>query len=233
MRNCPPCALHCVQPSNEAELCNAVATAIAIDDQPSCFRFPRGNGIGADFSQNGVAKNHKGTPWEVSAGCLLPDGCRGLTAGECKVLMSAQFCHIDVSGKDFLACIPAWMGDAHEDDVDDGECCVDRQGSGEEGRQGRRVRGLRHHGQQCTRGSRDACEERCHSNCRRHEVRAVIRRQICLGVHKCLCKLAWKIWQCYPVRHSLPDVRDRCCTKDVREAVCLSAGSASPWICGY
>ena len=56
-----------MQPSNEAELCNAVATAIAIDDQPSCFRFPRGNGIGADFGQNGVAKNHKGTPWEVSA----------------------------------------------------------------------------------------------------------------------------------------------------------------------
>ena len=55
-----------MQPSNEAELCNAVATAIAIDDQPSCFRFPRGNGIGADFGQNGVAKNHKGTPWEVS-----------------------------------------------------------------------------------------------------------------------------------------------------------------------
>lgn len=54
-----------VQPSNEAELCNAVATAIAIDDQPSCFRFPRGNGLGVDFSEYGVAKNFKGTPWEV------------------------------------------------------------------------------------------------------------------------------------------------------------------------
>ena len=45
-----------------------MATAIAIDDQPSCFRFPRGNGIGVDFNEYGVAKNHKGTPWEV--GCL-------------------------------------------------------------------------------------------------------------------------------------------------------------------
>ena len=54
-----------MQPSNEAELCNAVATAIAIDDQPSCFRFPRGNGLGVDFKEYGVAKNHKGTPWEV------------------------------------------------------------------------------------------------------------------------------------------------------------------------
>ena len=70
-----------VQPSNEAELCNAVATAIAIDDQPSCFRFPRGNGLGVDFAEYGVAKNHKGTPWEVSPGlppygnCMRALGC--------------------------------------------------------------------------------------------------------------------------------------------------------------
>jgi len=52
-------------PSNEAELCNALATAIAIDDRPSCFRFPRGNGIGVDLAAYGVAPNLKGTPWEV------------------------------------------------------------------------------------------------------------------------------------------------------------------------
>lgn len=62
---CVNLAFCCTQPSNEAELCNAVATAIAIDDQPSCFRFPRGNGLGVDLAQYGVAKNHKGTPWEV------------------------------------------------------------------------------------------------------------------------------------------------------------------------
>jgi deoxyxylulose-5-phosphate synthase len=53
-------------PSNEAELCNAVATSIAIEDGPSCFRFPRGNGIGVDLEAYGVNKKTlKGTPWEV------------------------------------------------------------------------------------------------------------------------------------------------------------------------
>lgn len=54
------------QPSNEAELCNAVATAVAIDDQPSCLRFPRGNGVGADFAAYGVSEKLKGTPWQVT-----------------------------------------------------------------------------------------------------------------------------------------------------------------------
>lgn len=53
-------------PSNEAELCNAVATSIAIDDRPSCFRFPRGNGVGVNLEDWGVNPiTFKGTPWEV------------------------------------------------------------------------------------------------------------------------------------------------------------------------
>ena len=55
----------CAQPSNEAELCNAVATSVAIDDQPSCLRFPRGNGLGVDFAAYGVSEKLKGTPWQV------------------------------------------------------------------------------------------------------------------------------------------------------------------------
>lgn len=47
-------------PSDEAELMHMVATAAAIDDRPSCFRFPRGNGIGAV-----LPLNNKGTPIEV------------------------------------------------------------------------------------------------------------------------------------------------------------------------
>ena len=70
-----------MQPSNEAELCNAVATAIAIDDQPSCFRFPRGNGIGVDFKEYGVAPNHKGTPWEVRGPSYLH--CSALLLTHC------------------------------------------------------------------------------------------------------------------------------------------------------
>lgn len=47
-------------PSDEAELCHMVATAAAIDDRPSCFRYPRGNGIGVP-----LPPNYKGTPLEV------------------------------------------------------------------------------------------------------------------------------------------------------------------------
>lgn len=47
-------------PSDEAELIHMVATAIAIDDRPSCFRFPKGKGIGAL-----LPLNYKGTPLEV------------------------------------------------------------------------------------------------------------------------------------------------------------------------
>ncbi|KXZ53802.1 hypothetical protein GPECTOR_6g720 [Gonium pectorale] len=48
-------------PSNEAELINMVATCAAIDEAPSCFRFPRGNGLGLDLAQYGITKDLKGT----------------------------------------------------------------------------------------------------------------------------------------------------------------------------
>ena len=48
-------------PADEAELIHMVATAAAIDDRPSCFRFPRGNGVGVPLPHN-----NKGTPIEVS-----------------------------------------------------------------------------------------------------------------------------------------------------------------------
>lgn len=47
-------------PSDEAELFHMVATAAAIDDRPSCFRYPRGNGIGV-----GLPLGNKGIPLEV------------------------------------------------------------------------------------------------------------------------------------------------------------------------
>ena len=52
-------------PSNEAELINMIATAVAIDDRPSCFRYPRGNGIGVDLAAHGITKDLKGVPLEV------------------------------------------------------------------------------------------------------------------------------------------------------------------------
>ena len=71
LHTCPPPATCSAQPSNEAELCNA--------------------GIGADFGENGVAKNHKGTPWEVSAGHLLP-GCSARLSNVAPLL--AQLCTV-------------------------------------------------------------------------------------------------------------------------------------------
>lgn len=55
-------------PSDEAELINMVATAAAIDDKPSCFRFPRGNGIGVDLAAEGITTDLKGTPMEIGKG---------------------------------------------------------------------------------------------------------------------------------------------------------------------
>lgn len=58
-------------PSDEAELMHMVATAAAIDDRPSCFRFPRGNGIGV-----ALPSNNKGTPIEIGKGRILMEGTR-------------------------------------------------------------------------------------------------------------------------------------------------------------
>eukprot|EP00878_Enallax_costatus_P000400 GHUV01000488.1.p1 GENE.GHUV01000488.1~~GHUV01000488.1.p1 ORF type:complete len:739 (+),score=252.51 GHUV01000488.1:855-3071(+) len=64
----------CMAPSNEADLIHMVATAVAIDDRPSCFRFPRGNGIGVDLAAEGITKDLKGTPLEVGRGIVRRQG---------------------------------------------------------------------------------------------------------------------------------------------------------------
>src|SRR5262249_24847294 len=48
----------------EAELFHMVATAAAINDRPSAFRFPRGEGVG-------VALPERGTPLEIGKGRVL------------------------------------------------------------------------------------------------------------------------------------------------------------------
>nr|WCO04829.1 1-deoxy-D-xylulose 5-phosphate synthase [Salvia miltiorrhiza]WCO04830.1 1-deoxy-D-xylulose 5-phosphate synthase [Salvia miltiorrhiza]WCO04831.1 1-deoxy-D-xylulose 5-phosphate synthase [Salvia miltiorrhiza]WCO04832.1 1-deoxy-D-xylulose 5-phosphate synthase [Salvia miltiorrhiza]WCO04833.1 1-deoxy-D-xylulose 5-phosphate synthase [Salvia miltiorrhiza] len=58
-------------PSDEAELFNMVATAAAIDDRPSCFRYPRGNGIGVE-----LPPGNKGKPLEIGKGRILIEGER-------------------------------------------------------------------------------------------------------------------------------------------------------------
>ncbi|CAL5395614.1 unnamed protein product [Camellia sinensis] len=59
-------------PSDEAELLHMVATAAAIDDRPSCFRYPRGNGVGVE-----LPPGNKGIPLEgVGKGRILIEGER-------------------------------------------------------------------------------------------------------------------------------------------------------------
>ncbi len=55
--------------ADEAELVHMVATAAAIDDRPSAFRFPRGEGVGVDMPE-------RGRPLEIGRGRVLREGAR-------------------------------------------------------------------------------------------------------------------------------------------------------------
>uniref|UniRef100_A0A161XX25 1-deoxy-D-xylulose-5-phosphate synthase n=1 Tax=Daucus carota subsp. sativus TaxID=79200 RepID=A0A161XX25_DAUCS len=70
-------------PSCETELMHMVATAAAIDDRPSCFRYPRGNGIGSI-----LPPNNKGTPLEVGKGRVIREGSRVAVLGYGTIVQS-------------------------------------------------------------------------------------------------------------------------------------------------
>ncbi len=55
--------------ADEAELVHMVATAAAIDDGPSAFRFPRGEGVGVELPERGV-------PLEIGKGRIIAQGAR-------------------------------------------------------------------------------------------------------------------------------------------------------------
>ncbi|MEM8630686.1 MAG: 1-deoxy-D-xylulose-5-phosphate synthase [Pseudomonadota bacterium] len=55
--------------ADEAELVHMVATAAALDDRPSAFRFPRGEGVGVDLPERGV-------PMEIGKGRIVREGRR-------------------------------------------------------------------------------------------------------------------------------------------------------------
>src|SRR6185503_18975722 len=69
-------------PSDELELMHIVATAAEIDDRPSAFRYPRGEGIG-------LALPERGTPVPIGKGRVLREGTSiailsyGTRLGEC------------------------------------------------------------------------------------------------------------------------------------------------------
>ena len=60
-------------PSDEAELCHAIATAASYDELPLAFRYPRGNGVGVDMAAAGVV-NWKGRVLEIGKGRVLREG---------------------------------------------------------------------------------------------------------------------------------------------------------------
>ena len=55
--------------ADEAELVHMVATAAAIDDGPSAFRFPRGEGVGVEMPERGV-------PLEIGKGRIIKEGTK-------------------------------------------------------------------------------------------------------------------------------------------------------------
>ncbi len=88
-------------PSDEAELMHAVATAAAIDDRPSAFRYPRGEGFGVDLPA-------RGTPWEIGKGRILREGSR------VAILALGSRLHDALTAADELAArgFPATVADA-------------------------------------------------------------------------------------------------------------------------
>jgi 1-deoxy-D-xylulose-5-phosphate synthase len=55
--------------ADEAELVHMVATAASINDRPSAFRFPRGEGVGVELPEVGV-------PLEIGKGRMIAEGKR-------------------------------------------------------------------------------------------------------------------------------------------------------------
>jgi 1-deoxy-D-xylulose-5-phosphate synthase len=55
--------------ADEAELVHMVATAAAIDDRPSSFRYPRGDGVGVEMPE-------KGEPLAIGKGRVVREGTK-------------------------------------------------------------------------------------------------------------------------------------------------------------
>ena len=56
-------------PSDEAELVHMIATSVAIDDAPSSFRYPRGDGVGVELPE-------RGSVLEIGKGRIVREGTK-------------------------------------------------------------------------------------------------------------------------------------------------------------
>ncbi|KAL7097383.1 hypothetical protein ACP275_10G141400 [Erythranthe tilingii] len=96
-------------PSDEADLMHMIATSVAIDDRPSCLRYPRGNGVGVT-----LPLNNKGTPLEIGKGRILRKGNRVAILGFGTIVQNClaaadilqEVCGIFVSVADARFCKP-------------------------------------------------------------------------------------------------------------------------------
>ena len=82
----------CMAAADEAELVHMVATAVAIDDRPSAFRYPRGEGVGVDLPEVGqVLEIGKGRVMrEGSTIAILSYGTRLAEAMKAADMLAAQ-----------------------------------------------------------------------------------------------------------------------------------------------
>ena len=84
--------------ADEAELMHMVATAAAIDDRPSAFRYPRGEGIGVELPAEGrAARDRQG-----------PHRARGIGGGAAVVRHAARECLKAADQLAALGCPPRW-----------------------------------------------------------------------------------------------------------------------------
>ncbi|XP_041009999.1 LOW QUALITY PROTEIN: probable 1-deoxy-D-xylulose-5-phosphate synthase 2, chloroplastic [Juglans microcarpa x Juglans regia] len=86
--------------SDEEELMHMVATATSIDDRPSCFRFPRGNGIGAT-----LPPNNKGIPLEIGKGKILLEGCRVALLGYGSIVQQCLQAASELKSRDIFVTV--------------------------------------------------------------------------------------------------------------------------------
>ena len=56
-------------PSNEDELCDCLATSMEINDQPSAFRYPRGEGVGIKLKDNPII-------WDIGKANVIKEGSK-------------------------------------------------------------------------------------------------------------------------------------------------------------